>query len=209
MFKPEEYVCEHRHNGLEHRACFLRYIDEHEPERIGFLDIETCQLTADYGFMISWSIKERGGKVLADFLNKKDFEVPSFDRRLVSTLIKEMNKYDVIYTYYGSRFDIPFIRTRAMKYNLNFPVQNQIIHRDLYYIVRNKLKLSSNRLANATRFLGIKGKTNLDGDIWVRAARGDQHAIAYILDHNAKDVIILEELFERIKPYMTRTRTSI
>ncbi|MEM3264772.1 MAG: ribonuclease H-like domain-containing protein, partial [Thermoplasmata archaeon] len=181
MIRPEEFICEHRHSGLEHPACYIRYLDNADGSNVGFLDIETSQLNAEFGFMITWSIKKLDEKVAFDYLRKKDFDKWEFDKRITQSILKELKKYSIIYTYYGTKFDIPFIRSRALKYNLNFPVQGQIIHRDLYYITRNKLKLVSNRLKNATHFLGIQGKTELSGDIWARAAYGNSAAISYIL----------------------------
>ncbi len=209
ILKPEEFRCEHRHTGLEHPNCYIRYLDSCDTYNIGFLDIETSQLNAEFGFMLTWSIKRFGGNVASDYVRESDFDNWNFDKRITKSIINEMKKYNILYTYYGSRFDIPFIRSRALKYHLSFPIQNQIIHRDLYYIIRNKLALPNNSLRAVTHFLGINGKTDLSSDMWTKAAYGDRKSIKYILYHNIKDVEILEKLYIKVRPYMARTRTSI
>ncbi|MGC8588885.1 MAG: ribonuclease H-like domain-containing protein [Hydrogenobaculum sp.] len=209
ILKPEEFICVHGHTGLEHPNCYIKYLDSCDTSNIGFLDIETSQLDAEFGFMITWSIKKLDGDIKSDYLKHSDFNTWNFDRRITHSIIEEMKKYKIIYTYYGSRFDIPFIRSRALKYNLSFPIQNQIIHRDLYYIVRNKLALTSNALGNVTHYLGIEGKNGISKSTWLRASYGDKSSIKYILDHNIRDVKILEELYKKIRPYMARSRTSI
>jgi Predicted exonuclease len=207
--RPEEYICEHRHIGTEHPNCYVRFLDKVDGTNVGFLDIESSQLNAEFGFMISWALKGLDSGTAFDYIDKDDFKTWSFDKRIVKSLVSNMKDYDIIYTYYGSKFDIPFIRSRALKHNLAFPIQGEIIHRDLYYAARNKLKLQSNRLKNVTHYFGIYGKTELSGDIWAKATYGDKKAISYIVDHNIKDVEILESFYKKIRPYMTRTRRSI
>ena len=68
-----------------------------------------------------------------------------------------MNKYDVIFTYYGTRFDIPFIEHVHCIINI-FPLYKQKSHKDLYYVVKSKLKLHRSSLQAATEFFGIAVK---------------------------------------------------
>ncbi|MGI0059756.1 MAG: ribonuclease H-like domain-containing protein [Nitrosotalea sp.] len=207
---PKSYRCEHSHNGIEHRSCYVNYLIDNYPSRVGYLDIETSNLNASFGIVYTWAIKSRGtSKVITGRITKNDFNTFPHDKRIVKDLIDEMKRYDVVVTYYGTGFDIPFIRSRALKSNLVFPFYREINHLDLYYVVRHRLKLHSNRLASATQFLGIEGKTNIDNDFWARAVTGHTKSIDYILKHNIGDVEILEKLHNRLMPYMQNTRRSI
>lgn len=210
LLPPSEYMCKHGHDGLAHRNCYLNYLSDREGLRVGYLDIETSQLNAKFGIIYSWAIKVKGeDTVLWDSISKEDYESGHIDKRVVSSAISALDNFDVIYTYYGTKFDIPFLRTRAMKWKLRFPFHKQLYHQDLYYSVRNKMKLESNRLKSACAFLGIKGKTELAQDYWIRAMYGDLKALRYIVNHNVKDVEILEKLHERIRPYIQFTQRSI
>ena len=131
-----------------------------------------------------------------------------FDRLLVKDCINDICKYKRLYTYYGTKFDLPFIRSRALKWKLDFPPFGLIQHQDLYYLVRNKLKLSRNRLEAVCEFLGIEGKTKLEGGIWVRAAVGNKECLEYILKHNIGDVKILEKTHKRILEYADVNKRS-
>jgi hypothetical protein len=71
------------------------------------------------------------------------------------------------------------------------------------------MALHSNRLAVATQELGIEGKTPLPPSIWGKARLGYKDALAEIEEHNIEDVIILEELYQRVLPYIQITRKSI
>jgi uncharacterized protein YprB with RNaseH-like and TPR domain len=213
ILSPAEYVCPHRHTGLEHPNCYVKYLNG--AEKTCYLDIETSGLSADMNFMLSYAVKERGGKVYADSLDIVDFINTSaygngeLDRRLVKDLVDTLFKYDTVVTYYGSNFDIPFIRTKAMGYHIEFPPYKSLRHVDLYYVVRSKMKLMGNRLGNATNFLGIEGKNSIETKYWRKALTGNKSALGYIKDHNIRDVLILEKLHNRLLPYTAQIRRSI
>jgi uncharacterized protein YprB with RNaseH-like and TPR domain len=112
---------------------------------------------------------------------------------------------------HNTRFDIPYIRTRAMVNGVGhlFPSHGVLAHTDLYYVVRSRFKLSSNRLENANRvLLGKTQKTRVDSKYWRGGVRGDRASLEYILDHNRKDVLDLEKLYLHIKRYMRPMRRS-
>ena len=145
--------------------------------------------------MLSWCIKGREvKKVEGAWITKEELMSEKQDARITELLVEEMNKYDVIFTYYGTRFDIPFIRTRAMYHGTYFPLYKQKAHKDLYYVVRSKLKLHRSSLQAATEFFGIAGKTRVKPDMWRKARYGDEKAMKYVYDHNVADVVILEKL---------------
>lgn len=211
--------CIHRHTIETHPRCFdvkgnpiNKPISWYDGLRIGYLDIETDGLKADFSTMLSYCIKEREGKIYSGVITKEELFNGVVDRRLVQDLINEIDGFDILVTYYGTGFDIPYIRTKSMHYGIEFPgyvkevvfngntartvVQPSIYHWDLYYIVKSKLNLSRKSLDNACDYLGIVGKTDLDKDIWRMAKYGDEESIALVLEHNMGDVIILEKLHD-------------
>lgn len=189
-----------------------RYQQLTDGKRVGHLDIESNQLNATFGSMISWCIKQDNGKILCDYLKKEDYAVPNklqIDKRITQTLVDALSQFDVITTYYGEGFDLPFIRSRAMYHNIPFPGYGSIISIDLWKIVRVKLRLHSNRLDVVSEFLGVNSKTKLDPATWVKAVFGDTKAVAEIVEHNKQDVITLEKVYNKMKPYSAGVRRSI
>ena len=93
---------------------------------------------------------------------------------------------------------MPYMRAKALHYDLNFPGYGEIYHWDLFYTAKSKLRLSRKSLDNVCDYLGIAGKTHLDKDIWRKAKYGDKQALDYVLTHCEEDVIILEELHNRL-----------
>jgi uncharacterized protein YprB with RNaseH-like and TPR domain len=178
-----------------------RYTTGHEIT-IGYLDIESTGFSANIDVMLSWCIKGRGEKKVAGAcITREELMSNKSDSRIVELLVEEMNKYDVIFTYYGTRFDIPFIRTRALYHGTYFPMYRQKSHKDLYYVVKSKLKLHRSSLMAATEFFGIDGKTRIKPEYWQKARWGDKKSLKYVYEHNIADVEILEDLHRKLEDF--------
>ena len=178
---------------------------------VTFLDIETTDFSADIGVMLSWAIKYPGeDKVYSDVVTKKELFEGKMDRRIVESLIEEIKKADALVTYFGTGFDNTFMRTRALILDIPFPAYGSIYHYDVYFTARSKLKLHSKRLDSVAKALGCKHqKTPVDISVWQKARWGDKTALNYIVDHNKGDVYVLEEVYEKLRPFVQVTRKSI
>jgi uncharacterized protein YprB with RNaseH-like and TPR domain len=192
--------CKHGHTYFEHPNCYRTEIG-YDP-KIGYFDIECDDLQADFGIMLSYAIKERDSKqIYCNTITRKNILDWCFDKELVQKCINDLMKFNVVYTYYGTRFDWPFVRARALYWKLDFPGFGILNHKDLYYLVRNKVKIHSRRLESACDLIGVEGKTRLKPAIWNLAKYGHKESLEYILEHNKQDVIILEKLHKRMECY--------
>lgn len=227
-FDIKNLKCIHRHTIDSHPRCFAKglikydFKDDREFERltgipwyqypkykIGYLDIETDGLKADFSTMLSWAIKEKDGPVKTDVITKKELFNGTYDKRIVQSCIDEMKKYAIIVSFNGTRFDLAFLRTKALHYGIDFPGYGELYHFDLYYTVKSKLNLSRKSLDNACDYLGIKGKTPISKDVWRKAKYGDYEALQEVLAHNVPDVEILEQLHNKLDFTKKWIRTSI
>jgi uncharacterized protein YprB with RNaseH-like and TPR domain len=204
-----KWRCVHGESGLSHYNCFLR---EHPDvqEKTGFLDIETSNLHATFGIILSYSIKERGvDNIYSRVITAHELRT-CLDKNVVMQCVRDMQKFDRVITFYGTRFDLPFIRTRALALGIDFPEYGQLYHKDIYYIARNKLRLHSNRLDAVCRALfGDTTKTRIEPQHWIQALMGKKEALDYILEHNRQDVIELERVYDTLICFNTITNTSI
>lgn len=215
MTIKQELLCKHRHTIKTHPSCFQggKLIDDAQWWRqikTGYLDIESTGFKANYCFTLSWAIKDlASGKVDYDYIVIDDVLSGKFDKRIIKTLLNKIKEYDCIVSYYGSGFDIPFIRTRAFSHDFDFPNYGAIKHIDLYYVVKSKLSLSSKSLESACSLFGIKGKDHVDPKIWIMAGAGNPRALKYVVNHNINDVEILQQLHERLASQAKFTKKSI
>ena len=204
-----KWRCEHGETGLSHYNCFLR--SNPDTERLGFIDIESTNLAADFGIILCYCIADADSDTIYHRVITKSDLKTCLDKKVVEQCLKDMRKFDRLVGFYSTKFDIPFIRTRAVALGVeDFPEYGEIIHNDLYYAVRNKFRLSSNRLENACRILlGNTDKTRIESKYWIKALQGDVDSLAYILDHCQKDVTDLKKLYNKLIPYRKITDTSL
>lgn len=181
-------------------------------EKIGFLDIEASGLKATFGYMFSYCIKELDGELIANRVTKHEILGYDFDRRLMEDVCNDLRKFDRVVVQYGSdyKFDLPFLRTRAVYFGLDFPLYKEVAVTDTHAILKSKFKLHSNRLETACDFFGIEAKGHkLKPSIWNKALAGDDESLDYILTHNKEDVINLEALYKKICGYVAESKRSI
>jgi len=155
-----------------------------------YLDIETTGLSSLY----------------ADITVIGIYLVNGADSRLVQLVggeVTEDNLFEalsgvcIIYTYNGSRFDLPFIRAC-----LDVDLTQSYHHHDLMYDCwRNNLyggfKAVEQQLGIPRRLRGIGGLEAVM--LWLRYKNnGDQNALALLLQYNKEDVVNLKSLREKL-----------
>lgn len=222
----KKLLCTHYHDIETHPQCFAQgCVNENTaksiadttgkqwfelPEyKIGILDIEADGLKSDWATMLTWCIKDYDGEIWYDYITREELFEGFGDERIVNSCSNKMKDYKIIIGYYSTGYDLPFLRTKALRYNLDFPRYGELYHFDLYYTVKSKLNLSSNRLENVCDYLDIEGKTPIDKDVWRKAKYGDAEAIKEVLEHNKGDVCISEALYKRLIPFRKWLKKSI
>lgn len=177
--------------------------------RILAWDLETSDLNAsDFGFIITASVVDvaKPTKIYRRFrVDDYDgwYDDPWNDFELVRDLVETLGAADTWVTYYGKRFDHPFLNTRVLywkgKGNTIDHVEN-VPHIDLYDTAKRRLKLYSNRLQVVSDLLGHGQKTPLDLPAWKKAAGGHQPSIDVVAEHCDRDAIILAKNYLDLRP---------
>lgn len=155
-----------------------------------YLDIETTGLSPFHSDVTVIGIyKENGNDSLVMQLVGDDISADS--------LMTAMGSVTKLYTYNGSRFDLPFIKAK-----LNIDLNECCNHEDLMYACwKRNLK---GGLKSVERQLGIaRESTDIDGWIavqlwWDYVNNGDREALAALLKYNEEDVLNLRVLKERL-----------
>src|SRR5262249_49678530 len=145
----------------------LRHGDRMKQEQISCccFDIETTSLNADFGIVLCAVVKPSVGRpkvFRADRLNSKWKTHRSNDSAVIGAIVDELSEYDIWIAHNGNRFDVPFLRTRLAKWNLEALPSRKLI--DPVFLARNKLKMSYNSLESLAKFLGVNSKTEVTGD---------------------------------------------
>lgn len=112
-----------------------------------------------------------------------------------------LDEADVVMHYNGDKFDLPRLNTELLLAGRTPPSPYKSI--DLYKVMRSNFAFPSNKLAYISERLGLAGKIKHDGhDLWVRCLAGDPKAWAKMKRYNVRDVRLLEELYEKVRPWI-------
>jgi len=121
------------------------------------------------------------------------------DKKVVEEFQKIVVEADCVIGHNSKRFDWPFIQTRLRKYDL--PPMPNVHHVDTCAEVKRNLFLFNNRLNTVAKFLTDVEKMEHEGwDLWVKAHGGDREALKTMEEYCKKDVIVLEEVFRKLRP---------
>jgi len=157
--------------------------------KIGYLDIETSGLQADFDIMITWANLVRDVKtgktvIHGDKVKKCDFELAHkernadvIDKRICESVIKEINSCDCLIGHWfigKHRHDIPFIRTRCALNNLKgLPHHKCIRYGDTQKWGSTLYRLHNNGLSSISDMFNISTKkTPLEPKVWKNACIG-------------------------------------
>lgn len=169
-------------------------------------DLETTNLTADFGIVLCGVVKPAYGKpkiFRGDTLNAKWRTHRADDSAVVKAIVKELDHYDIWIAHNGAKFDVPFLRTRLARWALPPLPTKKLL--DPVWLARNKLRMSYNSLDQLAGFLGVNKKTEVTAHEWMAASlNGDRKAMDYIVNHCVQDVLTLEDVIKAIKAYSTQ-----
>lgn len=180
--------------------------------KILFLDIETAPNTAhvwglwqqnvglpqliESGYILSWAAKWYGDREV----KYSSLRITSA-RRMVKAIHDLLNEADVVVHYNGTKFDIPTLNREFVQYGLTPTAPYKQI--DLLRTVRSQFRFPSNKLAYVVQKLGVGEKLDAGGhETWVNCMSGDKAAFEHLERYNIEDVVILEKLYEKLKPWV-------
>lgn len=123
------------------------------------------------------------------------------DKKLVKTLIEVMAEADQIIGQNHRRFDLKWIRTRALKHRLAMPPKYQTV--DTLTLFKRYFNFASNKQDYVSKFLTGDGKLRTDFQLWLDIlVNKDKASLEYMLKYNKKDVEDLYDIYNIILPYV-------
>lgn len=126
------------------------------------------------------------------------------DKNLVFDLYGLLNEADIVVAHNGKKFDLPVIIGRGVVHGFTPPSPYFVV--DTCEVARRELRLVSNSLANLCEDLGLPKKSDhkkFPGFmLWAECLKGNNEAWSEMREYNIDDVISLEALYLRLRPYM-------
>jgi DNA polymerase elongation subunit (family B) len=159
-------------------------------QNIGINQIEAS------GYTLCYSAKWVGSKpIIFDSLHINS------SKKMIKGLHKLMNEADAILHYNGKKFDIPTINKEFVTLGLTPPSPYK--HIDLLNVCRQNFRFPSNKLDYISQALGLGEKVRHNGhELWVGCMRDDHESWKVMERYNKHDVVLLEKLYEKLKPWI-------
>lgn len=131
----------------------------------------------------------------------------SSERSLLVKLNILLDKADATITHNGRAFDMPKIRGRSLVYGISPPSPLKEI--DTCVVARKEFGFDSNSLEYLAIVLECKAKKykhrKFPGhELWTECLKDNPEAWAEMKFYNMHDIVILEEVYYKMLPYMTR-----
>lgn len=169
----------------------MQKLQPSEKECCAYLDIETTSLSPADGDLtvIGLYLDENQDQRLVQLVG---------DEISVAKLVGIFEDVETLYTYNGSRFDLPYIQAK-----LGVDLTTHCLHHDLMYDCWQSNLYGG--LKEVERQLGIDRElTGIDGRMAVQLwfdykYYGDQAALTTLLGYNREDVLNLKALRQKLK----------
>lgn len=180
--------------------------------KILLLDIETAPNTA-YVWGI-WQetiplarVIESGGVLCysAKWLDSDEIYFDSIHKSTKKSMLRGIHgllcEADAVIHYNGARFDIPILNKEFLLAGMLPPSPYKQI--DLLRVARDKFRFLSNKLDYVAQQLGLGKKHETDFQLWVQCMNKDDEAWQRMEDYNTQDVLLLEKVYYKFRPYIT------
>lgn len=157
---------------------------------------ETCLAT----YAAKW-LDEDGvfGKGLPDY---KGYKAGSYDdRKLIEDIWKLFDEADIIIAHNGDNFDIKLCQARFIFHGLRPTRPFKTV--DTKKATKKVARFNSNKLDDLCSLLENEKKIKTDFDLWEGCINGDPGSWALMLKYNKKDILLLEKLYLRLRPWIS------
>lgn len=183
-----------------------------------FFDVETTPIKAyswgpkweanlvefvDYSRVLSFSAKWLGGHhTTRGWPNYRGYKKGVLnDKDIVDEIWDFFDEADIIVAHNGHDFDIKTLNARFLYHGLTPPSPYKIV--DTKTETKKYLRLPSYKLDDICDYFGIGRKLHHEGfPLWIRCMAGDKDAWKVMLRYNKHDVLLLEQVYLKIRPWM-------
>jgi len=178
----------------------VRRFCEVDHRKLLYLDIETCGLSAAPVFLIGVQYL-KGNQMILEQLLARDY---SEEKPVLEQFWGKMPNYDVVTTFPGKSFDVPFLKERAVYHGVRHAAPG--FHLDLLHEARRRYKGKFPNCKLQTLEARVCGRWrhgDIPGELIPRAYHDfvrtkDPLIIQNIIHHNALDIVTMSEVLLRL-----------
>lgn len=158
--------------------------------------IKPNQVVGD-SYVLSWAAKWHG----QDEVSYSSLGMTS-KKGMLKEIYKLLNEAEVVVTYNGDRFDLKILNQEFMLQGWDPPKPYKSI--DLLKTMKKNFRGVFNKLDYWLKKLDLQEKVENRGmSLWIDCMNKDPDAFAEMEEYNIGDVVSLEQLYDRVKPWIT------
>lgn len=122
------------------------------------------------------------------------------DIKLIKKFIKELDKANQIVAHNGDRYDLKWLRTRAIDNGIMMKPRYETI--DTLKIAKAQFNFASNKLDELGKFLKLGKKIQTEYELWDQVCQHKSpEALKQMVTYCEQDVRLLEQVYEKLRPY--------
>jgi len=161
--------------------------------------IPTTNVIKDWA-LLSWAAKWLNeDEVMSEHVNIDEAHARD-DGSIIGSLWKLLDTADVVIAHNAASFDIRKMNARFIENGYLPPSSFQVI--DTLKISRKYFGFSSHKLDYVSELLGGITKMETKFELWIKCVTGDADALKYMQKYNKQDVLILEDLYLELRPWV-------
>jgi hypothetical protein len=123
------------------------------------------------------------------------------DKAILSELWSLLDEADIVVAHNGKKFDCRKSNARFIRHGMTPPSPYRVV--DTLSEARKHFMFMSNRLNELGRILRVGEKLRTGGfDLWLDCMNGDLKAWGRMVKYCKQDVLLLEKVYLRLRPYM-------
>ena len=191
-------------------------VDENSIPKILIFDVETSfyhfvgwgtykqfiqhyQIT-QHQYIISWAAKWLyDDNVQSDVVTPEEAKNRD-DKRVLQSIWKLLDEADIVIGHNGDRFDLRKLSWRFISQDMTPPSPSRTV--DTLKIARREFFAPSYKQDFLTKYFQLQNKLETNFQLWKDCEAGDPEKLEEMVEYNRHDVIGLEELYLRIRPYI-------
>lgn len=167
-------------------------------------NISIGQIEKDW-YILCWAAKWHGEEIIySDALwkaSKGKRHKPIHEKAIVESLWVLLDKADIVVGHNADKFDVAKVNAKFFEYGLKPPSPFKVV--DTLKAARANFRFSANRLNYISQLIDVGEKIKTDFDLWLDVMIGVPEACDKMMEYNIKDVLLLEEIYTALRPWIT------
>jgi uncharacterized protein YprB with RNaseH-like and TPR domain len=123
------------------------------------------------------------------------------EKQLLLKLHKLLDEADIVVAHNGRSFDVKMVNGYFLHHKIKPPSDYKIV--DTKEVAKRHFRFVSNKLDDLGDYLNLGRKIQTGGiELWFDCMKGDKSAWKKMMDYNKQDVVLLEKVYLRLRPWM-------